>query len=199
MQPTSRGNPRGTRKKTCGKRRTRRTRGSHPEAHPEATSKSPRTHTTNVQCAPVHLRCAGVPSPAPFPACLAAPRAVAVVAEVLVAVAGVVGVLALVGSPAVAVAAAFFAVEDTWVAADNPGAGTCTGGSWSSKAFLDPSSSAGTRTTAHTRIAAHTDTHAAADTHTPPRLSAEHAERAKQVRHGKANPEAVTEWNVQTA
>ena len=49
MQPTSRGNPRGTKKKTCGTRRTRRTRGSHPEAHPEATRKSPRTHSTNVQ------------------------------------------------------------------------------------------------------------------------------------------------------
>ena len=184
MQPTSRGNPRGTKTKTCGTRRTRRTRGSHPEAHPEATRKSPRTHSTNVQRAPVHLPCAGVPSPAPSPACLAAPRTVAVVAEVLAAVAGVVGVLALVGSPAVAVAAAFLAAEDTWVAADNPGAGTCTGrthtgGSRSSKAFPDPSSSAGTRTAAHTRIAAHTDTHAAADTHTPPRLSAEHAERAK--------------------
>ena len=197
MQPTSRGNPRGTKKKTCGTRRTRRTRGSHPEAHPEATRKSPRTHSTNVQRAPVHLPCAGVPSPAPSPACLAAPRTVAVVAEVLAAVAGVVDPLAL-------VAAAFLAVEDTWVAADNPGAGTCTGrthtgGSRSSKAFPDPSSSAGSRTAAHTRIAAHTDTHAAADTRTPPRLSAEHAERAKQVRHGKANPEAVTESNVQTA
>ena len=198
MQPTSRGNPRGTKKKTCGTRRTQRTRGSHPEAHPEATRKSPiRTHSTNVQRAPVHLPCAGVPSPAPSPACLAAPRTVAVVAEVLAAVAGVVDPLAL-------VAAALLAVEDTWVAADNPGAGTCTGrthtgGSRSSKAFPDPSSSAGTRTAAHTRIAAHTDTHAAADTHTPPRFSAEHAERAKQVRHGKANPEAVTESNVQTA
>ena len=49
------------------------------------------------------------------------------VADVLAALAGVVGVLALVGPPAVAVAAAFLAVEDTWVAADNPGAGTCTG------------------------------------------------------------------------
>ena len=119
------------------------------------------------------------------------------VADALAALAGVVGVLALVGPPAVAVAAPFLAVEDTWVA-DNPGAGTCTGrthtgDSRSSKACPDPSSSAGTRT------AAHTDTHAAADTHTPPRLSAEHAERAKQVRHGKANPEAVTESNVQTA
>ena len=197
MQPTSRGNPRGTKKKTCGTRRTRRTRGSHPQAHPEATRKSPRTHSTNVQRAPVHLPCAGVPSPAPSPACLAAPRTVAVVAEVLAAVAGVVDPLAL-------VAAAFLAVEDTWVAADNLGAGTCTGrthtgGSRSSKAFPDLSSSAGTRTAAHTRIAAHTDTHAAADTHTPPKLSAEHAERAKQVRHGNANLEAVTESNVQTA
>ena len=204
MQPTSRGNPRGTKKETCGTRRTRRTRGSHPEAHPEATRKSPRTHSTNVQRAPVHLPCAGFPSPAPSPACLAAPRTVAVVADALAALVGVVGVLALVGPPAVAVAAAFLAVEDTWVAADNPGAGTCTGrthtgDSRSSKACPDPSSSAGTRTAAHTRIAAHTDTHAAADTHTPPRLSAEHAERAKQVRHGKANPEAVTESNVQTA
>ena len=197
MQPTSRGNPRGTKKKTCGTRRTRRTRGSHPKAHPDATRKSPRTHSTNVQRAPMHLPCAAVPSPAPSPACLAAPRTVAVVAEVLAAVAGVVDPLAL-------VAAAFLALEDMWVAADNPGAGTCTGrthtgGSRSSKAFPDPSSSAGTRTAAHTRIAAHTDTHAAADTHTPPRLSAEHAERAKQVRHGKANPEAVAESNVQTA
>ena len=117
-------------------------------------------------------------------------------AEVPAAVA-VVGVVALVGSPAVAVAAASPAVEDTWVAANTRGAGTCTGrthtgGSRSSKAFPDPSSSAGTRT------AAHTDTHAAADTHAPPSLSAEHVEHAKQVKHGKANPEAVTESNVQT-
>ena len=204
MQFTSRGNLRGTKTKTCGTRRTRRTRGSHPEEHLGATRKSPRTHSTNVQPAPVHLPCAWVPSPAPSPACIAAPRTVAVVAQVLLAVAGVVGVVALVGSPAVGVAAAFLAVEDTWVAADNSGAGTCTGrthtgGSRSSKAFPDPSSSAGTGTTAHTRIAAHTDTHAAAETHTPPSLSAEHAERAKQVRHGKANPEPVTESNVQTA
>ena len=75
----------------------------------------------------MHLPCAGVPSPAPSPACLAAPRTVAVVADVLAALAGVVGVLALMGPPAVAVAAAFLAVEDTRVAADNPGAGTCTG------------------------------------------------------------------------
>ena len=47
------------------------------------------------------------------------------------------------------------------------------------------------------RIAAHTDTHAAAAT--PPSLSAEHVERSNQVKHGKANPEAVTESNVQTA
>ena len=205
MQPTSRGNPRGTKKKTCGTRRTRRTRGSHPQAHPEATRKSPRTHSTNVQRAPVHLPCAGVPSPAPSSACLAATRTVAVVvAEVLAALAGLVGVVALLGSPAVAVAAALLAVEDTWVAADTRGAGTCTGrihtgGSRSSKAFPDPSSSAGTRTAAHTCIAPHTDTHAAADTHTPPSLSAERAERAKQVRHGKAKLQAVTESNVQTA
>ena len=196
MQPTSRGKPRGTKTNTCGTRRTRRTRGPHPEAHPEATCKSPGTHSTNVQRAPVHLPCAGVPSPAPSPACLAAPRTVAVVmAEVPAAV-------ALVGSPAVAVAAALLAVEDTWVAADTRRAGTCTGrthtgGSRSSKAFPDPSSSAGTRTAAHTRITAHTDTHAAAAT--PPSLSAQHVERANQVKHGKANPEAVTECNVQTA
>ena len=41
MQPTSRGNPRGTKKKTCGTRRTRRTRGSHPEAHPKAIHANP--------------------------------------------------------------------------------------------------------------------------------------------------------------
>ena len=86
-------------------------------------------------------------------------------------------------------AAALLAVEDTWVPADTRGAGTCmgrthTGGSRSSKVFPDPSSLAGTRTAAHTRIAAHTDTHAAADTHAPPSLSAEHVERAKQVKHG---------------
>ena len=43
------------------------------------------------------------------------------------AVVAVVGVVALVGSPAVGVAAALLAVEDTWVAADTRGAGTCTG------------------------------------------------------------------------
>ena len=31
--------------------------------------KSPGTRSTNVQRAPVHLPCAGVPSPAPSPAC----------------------------------------------------------------------------------------------------------------------------------
>ena len=126
-----------------------------------------------------------------------------VVAEVLAAVA-VVRVVVLVGSPAVAVAAALLAVEDTWVAADTRGAGTCTarthtGGSRSSKAFPDPSSLGGTRTTAHTRIAAHKDTDAAADTHAPPSLCAEHVQREKQVKHGKENPQAVTESNVQTA
>ena len=204
MQPTSRGKPRGTKTNTCGMRRTRRTRAPHPEAHPEATRKSPGTHSTHVQRARVHLPCAGVPSPGPSPACLAAPRTVAVVVAKVPAAVAVVGVVALVGSPAVAVAAASPAVEDMWVAADTRGAGTWTGrtrtgGSRSSKAFPDPSSSAGTRTAAHTRIAAHTDTHAAADTHAPPSLSAEHVERAKQVKHGKANPEAVTESNVQTA
>ena len=128
MQPCSRGNLRGTKTKLCGTHRPRRTRGSHPEAHLEATRKSPRTHSTNVQREPVHLPCAGVPSPVPSPACPAAPRTVAVVvAEVLAAVAGEVGVVALVGSPAAAVAAALLAVEDTWVAADTSGAGTCTG------------------------------------------------------------------------
>ena len=157
-----------------------------------------------MQRAPVHLPCAGFPSPVPSPACLAAPRTVAVVVADVPAAVAVVGVVALVGSPAVAVAAALLAVEDTWVAADTRGAGTCTapthtGGSRSSKAFPDPSSSAGTRTAAHTRIAAHTDTHAAADTHAPPSLSAEHVERTKQVKQGKANLEAVTESNVRTA
>ena len=202
MQPTSRGKPRGTKTNTCGTRRTPRTRGPHPEAHPEATCKSTGTHSTNVQRAPVHLPFAGVPSPAPPPACLAAPRKVAVVVAEVPAAVAVVGVVALVGSPAVAVAAALLASEDTWVAADTRGARTRTGrthtgGSRSSKAFPDPSSSAGTRTAAHTRIAAHTDTHA--DAATPPSLSTEHVERANQVKHGKANPEAVTESNVQTA
>ena len=202
MQPPSRGKPRGTKTNTCGTRRTPRTRGPHPEAHPEATCKSPGTHSTNVQRAPVDLPCAGVPSPAPFPACLVAPRTVAVVVAEVPAAVAVVGVVALVGSPAVAVAADLFAVEDAWVAAGTRGAGTCTGrthtgGSRSSKAFPDPSSSASTRTVAHTRIAAHTDTHAAAAT--PLSLSAEHVERTNQVKHGKANPEAVTQSNVQTA
>ena len=152
----------------------------------------------------MHLPCAGVPSPAPSPAYLAAPRTVAVVvAEVLAAVAGVVGVVALVGSPAVAVAAAFLAVEDMWVGRVILGlvpvrVGPVRQAPGARRHFPDPSSSAGTRTAAHTRVAAHTDTHAAADTHTPPSLSAEHAERAKQLRNGKANPQAVTESNVQT-
>ena len=88
------------------------------------------------------------------------------------------------------------------MAADTRGAGTCTGRTYtggfrSSKAFPDPPPSAGTRTAAHTRIAANTDTHATAAT--PPSLSAEHVERANQVKHGKANPEAVTKSNMQTA
>ena len=193
MQPTSGGKPRGTKTNKCGTRRTRRTRGPHPETRPEATCKSPGTHSTNLQrtCAP---SVCGAPSPAPSPACLAAPRTVAVV------VAEVPAVVAVVGVVAVAVAAALVAVEDTRVAAGTRGAGTCTGrihtgGSRSLKAFPDPSSSARTRTAAHSRTAAHTDTHAAAAT--PPSLSAEHVERAKQLKHGKANPEAgkgATRW-----
>ena len=69
----------------CGTRKTRRTRGLHPEAQPEATCKSLGTHSTNVQRAPVHLPCAGVPSPAPSPGYLAAPRALTVVVVVVAA------------------------------------------------------------------------------------------------------------------
>ena len=66
-----------------------------------------------MQRAPVHLPCAGVPSPAPSPACLAAPRTVAVVVAEVPAAVAVVGVVALVRSPALAVVAALLAVEDT--------------------------------------------------------------------------------------
>ena len=188
MQPTPRCKLRDTKTNTCGTHRTWRTRGPHPEAHPEATYKSPGTHSTNVQCAPVHLPCAGVPSPAPSPAYLAASRTVAVVVAEVPAVVAVVAVVALVGSPAVAVAAALVAVEDTWVAAGTRRSGTCTnwthtGGSRSSKAFPDPSSSARTRTAAHARTAAHIDTHAAAAT--PPSLSTKHVGRANQLKHGR--------------
>ena len=181
MQPTSKGKPRGNKTNTCGTRRARRTRGLHPQAQPEATCKSPGTHSTNVQRAPVHLPCAGVPYAAPCPPCLAAPRAPTVV--VVVAAAEVPAVVALVGVVAMAVAAAWVAVEDTWVAAGTRGAGTCTGrthtgGSRRSKAlFPDPSSSAGTCAAAHTRTAADTDTHTAAAT--PPNLCAEHVERTR--------------------
>ena len=141
-----------------------------------------------MQRAPVHLPCAGVPSPA----CHVAPRALTVVVAapeipaVAVAVVGVVAVAAAAASGA--------AVEDTWAAAGTRD-GACTGrthmgGSRSSKAsFPDPSSSAGTRTATHTHTAAAT----------PPSLSAEHVERAKQLKYGKALPEVVTESNMHTA
>ena len=148
----------------------------------------------------MHLPCAGVPSPAPFPACLAAPRTLTVVVEV--AAPEVPAVVALVGVVALALTAAWLAVEDTWVAASTLGAGTFTvlthmGTPWSSTAFLDPSLSAGTRTAAHTHTAPRTNTRTAAAT--PPSLSAEQVERAKQLKHGSANRQAVTESNVQTA
>ena len=146
-----------------------------------------------MQRAPVHLPCAGVPSPT----CHATPRALTVVVvvaapkvpAVAVAVAGVVAVVVAAASGA--------AVEDTWAAVGTRGASTCTGpthtgGTRSSKAsFPDPSSSADTRTAAHT----HTHTAAA----TPPSLSAEHVERAKDLKYGKAHSEAVIESNVHTA
>ena len=116
MQPISSGKQGGNKPNTCGTRRTRSTGGLHPEAQPEATCKSLGTHSI-MQRAPVHLPCAGVPSPA----CHAAPRALTVAAAPEVPAVAVAGVV-VVAAAAAAAAALGATVEDMLVAAGTQGA-----------------------------------------------------------------------------